>query len=164
MKRTCTAVILLFLTTLTASAAMAQDGAMVKLKSEVLKEQEFVNEEGEKETRLVPASSAMPGESLTFTISYTNEGEEEARDIILTNPVPEHMVYEGESVEGEGTVIAFSVDGGVSYGAADSLTVTDENGNERQAVPSDYTHIRWKLVEPVPAQGSGVVSFRASVK
>ena len=143
---------------------MAQDGAMVKLKSEVLKEQEFVNEEGEKETRLVPASSAMPGESLTFTVSYTNEGQEEARDIVLTNPVPEHMVYEGESAGGEGTVIDFSVDGGGSYGAADSLNVTDENGKERQAVPSDYTHIRWQLLKPVPAGGGGAVSFRARVK
>jgi uncharacterized repeat protein (TIGR01451 family) len=115
---------------------MAQDGAMVKLKTEVLKEVEVVNEKGEKETRLVPASSAMPGESLTFTVSYTNEGEGEARDIVLTNPVPEHMVYEGESAGAEATVITFSVDGGVSYGAADSLNVTDESGNERQAVGS----------------------------
>jgi uncharacterized repeat protein (TIGR01451 family) len=143
---------------------MAQDGATVKLKSEVLKEVEVVNEKGEKEIRLVPVSSAVPGESLTFTISYSNEGEQEARDIVLTNPVPEHMVYEGKSVEGEGTVMTFSVDGGVSYGAADSLTVTDENGNERQAIPSDYTHIRWQLKEPVLPGGSGTVSFRARVK
>ena len=164
MKRSCAAVVLLLLPTLTASPAMARDGAMVKLKTEVLKEVGFVNEKGEKEIRLVPASSAVPGESLTFTVSYTNEGEEEARDIVLTNPFPEHMVYEGQSAGGEGTVITFSVDGGGSYGAADSLNVTDENGKERQAVPSDYTHIRWQLLKPVPAGGGGAVSFRARVK
>jgi hypothetical protein len=39
---------------------MARDGAMVKLKTEVLKEVEIVNEKGEKEIRLVPASRATP--------------------------------------------------------------------------------------------------------
>ena len=164
MKRICTAVILLFLTTLTASAAAAQDGALVKLKSEVVKEIQVVNEKGEAETRLVPASSAMPGEVLTFTISYINEGDEEATDIILTNPVPEHMVYEGGSAEREGTVTSYSVDGGVSYGAPESLTVTGDDGNDRRAIPSDYTHIRWQLVEPIPPGENGSVSFRASVK
>ena len=164
MKRTCTAQILSLLFTLMAATAMAQDGALVKLKSEVLKETEVTNERGDEEIRLMPASSAMPGETLTFTISYTNEGEEEARDIVLTNPVPEHMVYEGESAEGQGTIITFSVDGGVAYGAADSLTMTGEDGEKRKARPSDYTHIRWQLKEPVPPGGSGAVSFRASVK
>jgi len=164
MKRTCTAVILLFLTTLTASAAAAQDGALVKLKSEVLKEIQVVNEKGETETRLVPASSAMPGEVLTFTISYTNEGDEEATDIILTNPVPEHMVYEGGSAKREGALTSYSVDGGTTYGAPDSLTVTGDDGKERGAVPSDYTHIRWQLTKPVPPDEGGVVNFKASVK
>ena len=164
MKRTCTAVILFFLATLTASVAVAQDGALVKLKSEVLKETELVNEQGEKEVRLMPVSSAMPGELLTFSISYTNEGDEEATDILLTNPVPENMVYEGESAAGEGSWISYSVNGGVTYGAPDSLSVTGDDGKKRQAVPSDYTHVRWQLIDPVPPGGSGTVSFKASVK
>jgi len=164
MKRTCIALILFFLTTITSATAVAQDGALVKLKSEVLKEVEVVNEKGEKETRLEPVSSAMPGELITFTISYTNEGDEEAKEIVLTNPVPEHMVYEGGSAEREGILTSYSVDGGTSYGAPESLTVTGDDGNERRAISSDYTHIRWQLTEPVPPAGSGAVSFRASVK
>lgn len=164
MRRTCTALILFFLFLITAATATAQDGALVKLKSEVLKETQIVNEQGEKETLFVPVSSAMPGEVLTFTISYVNEGDEEARDILLTNPVPEHMVYEGESAAGEGSRISYSVDGGVTYGAPDSLSVTGDDSKKRQAVPSDYTHIRWQLIDPVPPGGNGVVTFRASVK
>ncbi len=164
MKRTCTAMILLLVTTLTPMVAGAQDGALVKLKSEVLKETQVVNEKGEPETRFVPVTSAKPGDVLTFTISYINEGEVEAKEIVLTNPVPEHMVYEGKSAEEEGTVTTFSVDRGVTYGLADSLTVTGEDGKERQAMPSDYTHIRWQLLKPVPPGGTGAVNFRASVK
>jgi uncharacterized repeat protein (TIGR01451 family) len=164
MRHICTALILFFLVMLTPLAALAQEGALVNLTTEVFKETQVLNEQGEKETRLVPVSSAMPGEILTFTISYRNDGDEEAGDNVLTNPVPEHMVYEGESARGEGTEMTFSVDGGQTYGAADSLTVTGEDGRERQAMPSDYTHIRWQLVEPVPAHEGGTVSFRASVK
>lgn len=164
MKNNCTALLLLLITTLTASPAVSQEGPLVKLTSEVLKEVQVVNDKGEEETRLVPASSAMPGEVLTFTISYFNEGEAEAGQIVLTNPVPEHMTYVGGSATGEGTVVTFSVDGGVTYGTPDALTVQGEDGRERRARASDYSHIRWQLTQPVPPGGKGAVGFKASVK
>ena len=156
--------ILFILTMLVPAAAAAQDGALVKLKSEVLKEVQVVDETGATVVRLVPVTNAMPGELLTFTISYTNEGDDEATDIVLTNPVPEHMVYEAQSAQGEGSRISYSVDGGSIYGPPDSLSVTGDDGKEHQAVPSDYTHIRWQLDDPVAPGGSGAVSFKASVK
>ena len=164
MRSTKTVLILIFLLVLSAGIAAAQDGALVKLESEVLKEVEDVDETGTTIVRLVPVTRAIPGELLTFSISYTNEGDEEATDILLTNPVPEHMIYEEGSAEKEGTVTSYSVDGGVTYGVPDSLSVTGDDGNKRQAVPSDYTHIRWQLMDPVPPGGTGVVSFRARVK
>ena len=164
MKHTFTALTFLFLSTVTAAAALAQDGALVKLTSEVLREVVTVDGSGTKITQLVPATSAMPGEVLTFTVNYINEGDEEATDIVLTNPIPEHMLYEAGSAAGEGSRISYSLDGGATYGAPDSLSVTDDDGKERGAVPSDYTHIRWQLIDPVPAGGSGRVSFKASVK
>jgi len=164
MKRNFALLTLFFFMMLVPAAAAAQDGALVKLESEVLKEVEDVDETGTAVVRLVPVTNAVPGELLTFSISYTNEGDEEATDIVLTNPVPENMVYEGESAAGEGSRISYSVDGGVTYGAPGSLSVTGDDGKKRQAVPSDYTHIRWQMVDPVPAGGSGEVSFKASVK
>ena len=164
MKSTKTVLFLFLLFVLSAGIAAAQDGALVMLKSEVLKETQIVNEQGEKETRLMPVSSAMPGDVLTFSISYVNEGDEDARDLVLTNPVPEHMIYEGGSAEKEGTVTSYSTDGGGTYGAPDSLTVTGDDGKERTALPSEYTHIRWQLVEPVAPGGNGTVTFRARVK
>jgi uncharacterized repeat protein (TIGR01451 family) len=164
MKRIFALLILFFFMMLVPAAAAAQDGALVKLKSEVLKEVEVVDETGAAVVRLVPVTNAMPGELLTFIISYTNEGDDEARDIVLTNPVPEHMLYKAGSAQGEGSRISYSVDEGGTYGPPDSLSVTGDDGKKRQALPSDYTHIRWQLDDPVPAGGSGAVSFRASVK
>ncbi|MDF1524728.1 MAG: hypothetical protein RRA15_00295 [bacterium] len=164
MKHTFTALTLLFLSTVTVAAAMGQDGAMVKLTSEVLREVVTVDGSGTKITQLVPATSAMPGEVLTLKINYINEGDEEATDIILTNPIPEHMVYQGGSAEREGANTTYSVDGGGTYGLPEFLTVTGDDGQKRKAIPYDYTHIRWQLVEPVPARGGGTVTFRARVK
>ena len=164
MKRTFTALTFIFLSMVIAAAATAQDGALVKLTSEVLREVVTVDESGTKITQLVPATSAMPGEVLTFTINYINEGDGEATDIVLTNPIPEHMVYQGGSAEREGVTTTYSADGGGTYGLRESLTVTGDDGRKRKAIPSDFTHIRWQLIDPVPAGGSGRVSFKASVK
>jgi uncharacterized repeat protein (TIGR01451 family) len=147
-----------------AGAAQAQETALVNLRSEVLREIEVVNEEGKKEIQLVPAPSAMPGEVLVFRIVYTNEGSEPAENVQLTNPVPEQMVYEEGSAKSGGTVVTFSVDGGKSFAEPGSLTVTGEDGRQRPAEPADYTHIRWQLVEPVPQNRGGSVSFRARLK
>jgi len=164
MRHAFKALILLFLATSSPAAAVAQDGALVKPTSDVFREVVAVDEAGSKVTHLEPVSSARPGEVLTFLIRYSNEGDEEAKDIVLTNPVPQHMVYEGQSARGEGTTISFSVDGGISYDTPDSLMAAGEDGKVRRAMPSDYTHIRWQLVNPVPARGGGTVSFRARVK
>ena len=132
-----------------AAGSWAQEQALVTLQSEVLREVEVVREDGRKDVRLEPAASARPGEVLFFRITYTNEGKGPAENVQLTNPVPEHMVYEGKSAHGEGTDVTFSVDGGRTFGKPEDLTVTGEDGKERPAGPADYTHIRWRLSEPV---------------
>ena len=153
-----TAVVLLLWTT---AAAWAQEQALVTLRSEVLREVEIVKEDGRKELRLEPAPSAMPGEVLLFRITYTNEGAESAQNVQLTNPVPEHMVYEAGSAQGEGTAVTFSVDGGRTFENQAALTISGEDGKVRPAGPADYTHIRWRLSEPIPRNREGTVSFRA---
>jgi uncharacterized repeat protein (TIGR01451 family) len=147
-----------------AGGVLAQEQAHVTLKSEVLREVEIVREDGGKEIGFEPAASARPGEVLLFRITYTNEGKGPAKDVQLTNPVPEHMVYEDGSVQGEGTEITFSVNGGRTYGRPGDLTVTGEDGKERPAGPADYTHIRWTLSGPIPMGQSGTVGFRARLK
>jgi uncharacterized repeat protein (TIGR01451 family) len=149
---------------LAAGVAWAQETALITLRSEVLREVEVQNEQGEKETRLVPAPRAMPGDVLVFRINYTNGGSEPARDVQLTNPVPEQMVYEGGSATGDKTAIYFSVDGGQTFAEPGSLTVIGEDGKPKPAQPADYTHIRWQIDGSVPPGGGGTVSFKARLK
>jgi hypothetical protein len=84
--------------------------------------------------------------------------------VVITNPVPEHMLYLDQSAAGTGTAIEFSVNGGKSYGTPDKLNVTDASGKSRKAVASDYTHIKWTVSKPVEPGGRGEVLFKAKVQ
>ena len=73
MKQNFAVLIFFSLTMLVPVAAAAQDGALVKLESEVLKEVQVVDETGATVVRLVPATNAMPGELLPLVLApYRN--------------------------------------------------------------------------------------------
>lgn len=146
---------------LSVQPASAQDGRHLELKSTVEVVKEVINANGEKETRVEPAERILPGETIIFGTVFTNVGEDPAENIILTNPVPENTGYVGESAAGDGTVITFSVDGGQTYDVPGNLTITDKDGNERPALPEEYTHVRWTLENPLGPGQSGKVSFRS---
>jgi uncharacterized repeat protein (TIGR01451 family) len=151
---------LLLSTALLVSVAFAQGGDHLKLTTIVQKEQITINETGEQKKELVAASTVVPGESVVYTITFENVSSESAEQVTITNPVPENLTYEVGSAFGPGTVIEFSVDGGVTYGAANELTVT-ENDEVRAAQPEDYTHIRWVMQDDLEVGAQGVARFRA---
>ncbi len=142
----------------------AQERDQVTLRSLIQKEVQVVNDKGEKETRLVEVGNAVPGDELLFTVHYTNAGTRPAENVVVINPVPDHMVYIEGSAAGEGTMATFSVDGGKTYGSPGDLTVTEVDGRTRAATAADYTHIRWAREGDLPAGGSGKVLFRARLR
>jgi uncharacterized repeat protein (TIGR01451 family) len=117
-------------------------------------------ENGERQTRLVPVETAVPGDVVIYTTTIENISDEAADDIVVTSPVPEHLSYVAGSAFGPGMLIEFSVDGGVSYAAAEELTV-DEDGQSRAATADDYTHIRFVLQDHLAAGAQGIARFRA---
>jgi uncharacterized repeat protein (TIGR01451 family) len=147
------------------TAAWAQQKGAVELVSVAEVEVVQKNAKGDQEVKRVEASKANvpPGETVIFTNYYTNKGQDSATGVVITNPVPEHMVYLDKSAEGAGSRIEFSIDGGRTYGPASKLVV-QTGGKERPAIASDYSHIRWTLLKPVPRGAKGSVSFRAKVK
>ena len=145
---------------LAASSALAQEKGHLNVRTVVQKEEITVNDAGERETQLVPADIVVPGDSVIYTITFTNVSDEAADNVVITNPVPEHLTYIDGSAFGPGTVIEYSVDGGQSYGAKSDLTVPD-NGGTRAAKAEDYTHLRWVMQNELAAGSQGVASFRA---
>ncbi|OGR00524.1 MAG: hypothetical protein A2511_07930 [Deltaproteobacteria bacterium RIFOXYD12_FULL_50_9] len=152
---------LLFLSSL----AIAADQGVIKLKSVAEVEVAIKNSKGEKEVRRVEAAKAnvIPGDAVIFTTYCANNGNEPASDIVINNPMPEHLLYIAGTAEGSETKIEFSVDKGKSYATPDKLKIKGNDGKERPAGPSDYTHIRWTLSKPLAPGGQESVSFRAKV-
>ena len=104
----------------------------------------------------------VPGDVVIYTTTIENISGEAADDIVVTSPVPEHLSYVAGSAFGPGMLIEFSVDGGVTYAAAEELTV-NEDGQSRAATAEDYTHIRFELQDHLAAGAQGIARFRAKL-
>jgi len=143
--------------------AMAQQGT-IRLEHKAEQQETFTDDNGIEQTRLVEAARVLPGKEVLFTVTYTNVGGEAAEDVVITNPVPEHMSYVNNSATGDNTSVTFSVDGGKTFAAPQDLLITDALGAERPAGAKDYSHIRWVVDSDVTAGGSGTVHFAAVVE
>lgn len=141
-----------------ALAAVAQ--GHLDVQTSVHKEEVFVNDAGEEETRLVPAERVLPGETVYYTISFRNVSDEAADNVVITNPIAAELVYLDGSAFGPGMDIVFSVDGGETFAGADELTVT-ENGETRAAEAKDFTHVRWVMQNDLAAGAQGTARFAA---
>lgn len=143
--------------------AIAQEQGHLDVTTVVQKEEVTVNEAGEADTRLVAAETVIPGDRVVYTITFRNISEDDAENVVITNPIAASLTYVDGSAFGPGTDIQFSVDGGQAYGARDELTVT-ENGTERPAEAKDFTHIRWVMKQDLPTGAQGMARFSAVLK
>ena len=143
-------------------SAFAQDEGHLNVKTVVQKEEVSVNAAGERETRLVPAETVIPGERVVYTITFRNISQEPADSVVITNPIDESLTYVEGSAFGPGTAIEFSVDGGNSFASAGELVVVEE-GVERPAEPGDYTHVRWVMQNDLAAGAQGMARFTAEL-
>ena len=135
--------------------AVAQND--VALSSDVKVERTTV-ENGQSRTTLAAPEGVVPGDRLLFTTSYANGGSAPAENFVVTNPLPSAVALAetDESFE-------VSVDGGKTFAALDTLSVTDPEAGNRPAELGDVTHIRWVLARV--AQGeSGVLSYYGIVR
>jgi len=144
--------------------AFAQEAGHIELKCLAESEIEVVNEKGEKEILRVKAAKVVPGDEVIYTIYYTAIGQEPVNDIVINNPVPEHMVYKEGSALGDCAEIKFSIDEGKSFDSPENLKVKDAEGNEHPAVAKEYTNIRWMLKHVVKPGQTGQVCFRARLE
>jgi uncharacterized repeat protein (TIGR01451 family) len=137
------------------------EAASVVLEATAETEVRVVNEKGDVEVVRVEARRVVPGDVVIYTVRCTNLGSEAVENVVVTNPIPQHMTYVGGTADGIDATITFSVDGGETYGQPSALTITDEEHEERPAVASEYTHIRWEFRTPLAPHERRLVSYRA---
>ena len=138
----------------------AQERGTIELKLEAEKEVVVETEDGDEEIVRQPADKVVPGDTIVYTITYTNVGEEVAENVAVANPIPQYMVYREDSAGGENAQVKFSIDGGRNFDFPANLVVEDEDGNRRQAQADEYTNIQWVLTEPVEPGAGGTVFYK----
>jgi uncharacterized repeat protein (TIGR01451 family) len=145
-------------------AGHARAADALQLTNEVFQEIEIKGPDGKIERKTIPATRVVPGTEVMYVITYKNEGDQPADDVIVTNPVPKDLEYvSAASITGE-SAAEVSVDGGKTYDTLSRLTVTDADGKRRAAKSSDVTHVRWSLKSAVKPGEEGKVSFRAKLE
>ncbi len=163
MKTFITLILALMISTLgTAAWAIGNENITLEAAAEI--EIEITKDDGTKGVKRVPATKVIPGTEVIYTISYTNVGNQPADNIVITDPIPEHMLYVGGSARGTDTAITYSADGGKTFASANKLKVKNADGSVRLAQSADYTHIRWALNEALKPEHTGQVEFRARLK
>jgi len=157
-KKAIAAALLLMMT----ASVYAADQACVELKTSAETEREVV-EQGQKVKRLQPAGKVVPGDEVVWTITATNVCKTATDNVVIANPVPEHMSYVAGSATGTGTDIAYSLDGKEFKGAGD-LAVRAADGTSPAARPAEYRAIRWTYKGSFAPGATAFVGYRALVK
>ena len=155
------AIVLTVIAAAFATSALA-DGSL-RVQTTVQKEQRVTADDGTETVELVAVTTAVPGDQVIYTITFTNEGNESADNVRITNPIPAEMKLVEGSAFGPGAEVTYSVDGGASYADAASLSVATAEGT-RLAKAEDYTHIRWAMTDSLSAGDQGFASFRAVLR
>lgn len=141
------------------SQAFAQSAGCVVVKSTAHVEQEVVNEKGEKSTKLVPLTTAVPGTQVIYTTTANNNCKQPVEKVAISNFVPAHMTYVANSSVSPGAEVSYSVDG-KTFASGDQLTI-QENGAARPARSDEYKHFRWVFKGTLAPGTQAAASFRA---
>jgi uncharacterized repeat protein (TIGR01451 family) len=149
--------------TICAGSVAAQEQGCIELKTTAEIEQEYVNEQGQKAKRLAPANKVTPGDEVVWTITARNVCAKPAENIVIANPVPEHMTYVPGSAIGVGATITYSLDN-KEFKDAGALTVRDANGAARPARPDEYRAVKWTYTAPFAPGATAFVRYRAIVR
>lgn len=108
------------------------------------------------------ANHVVPGETVIFKNVITNKSAASAKDIVVTNPIAEHMSFlNAYSNDNNNTLITYSLDG-KEFLALDKLTVKDKTtGQSRSVLPEEVKFVRWSVKNQLAGNSSLEVGYKA---
>ncbi|MEZ5537494.1 MAG: hypothetical protein R3F02_17970 [Thiolinea sp.] len=142
----------------------AVDRTLVSITSQVNELVQQVDANGQMQLAAVSPERIVPGDRVLYTTHIANNGVQASENIVVTNPIPEHVSYLGGTAQGENFTIVYSVDGGQSWGQPEQLQVRQADGQIRQAKPEEYTHIRWQYRAALQPAEVQQISYQAQLK
>lgn len=147
--------ILVLMTTLAISVHASE---AVELRTQLIAEvRETLNGQGRQTYRMVPATRLSQGQVVYYTVRITNPTPVFANNVVVSQKIPVNTTYIVGSAAGPGAEVEFSIDGGVTFARPEDLVL--EGGT--RAPPERYTHIRWRLQNPLAPGAVALARFRA---
>ncbi|WP_019011067.1 hypothetical protein [Deinococcus aquatilis] len=118
---------------------------------------------------ILAPKTVLPNDILREEVNVTNISGQVLNGVLVGIPVPKGTEFSGQATpSNERWKLLYSIDGGKSYSATPTRTVTvTENGKsvtKQVAAPTNtYTHVRWTLAT-LKKDESLKLSFRVKVK
>lgn len=142
------------------------DDQPVSVRYEIYVVSEITNEDGERQERLVEATSARPGQTVEYRVFARNDGDTTlpAGLVTVTGPIPDGTEFLEDSAtpSSERVRTEYSADGGASFGEPPVLI---GSGDDREAAePSEYDAIRWTLQVPMEPEQEETFFYRVVVR
>ncbi len=114
-----------------------------------------------------PATEVEPGQVVEYRLTYKNVSDQALKGIAVTGPIPNATDYMAETAgtKAESDFVV-SIDGGKTFEAEPvKRIVTDENGKQVEKIipPSEYSHVRWNLKQPLSAGETETFVYRSVV-
>lgn len=138
-----------------ATAALAPSMAAAQV---VLGNSVFVEDPATGEQR--PATQARRGDTLVYVFTYRNIGTDRIINYTINHP----LVPTAEFVGQETGAPLMSVDRGISFAPLAQLRARRPDGSERQAMPRDVTHLRWRIPTIIEPGTGGEVRYKARLR
>jgi uncharacterized repeat protein (TIGR01451 family) len=104
---------------------------------------------------------------LRYTVNGNNQGNGEAKNLVVTQPISPQMTYIMNSAAGTNSAeITYSIDGGKTFVANPTIKVKLNNGQiqERPAPATSYTNIRWKFTKAIDPNAKVQANYQVRVK
>ncbi|MCK4529998.1 MAG: DUF11 domain-containing protein [Candidatus Marinimicrobia bacterium] len=76
-------------------------------------------------SKSVDKSSASPGDTITYTVTYSNTGNGNATYVFILESIPDNTDYIPTSAQGTNMTITYSHNNGSSYDSSETAPVTD---------------------------------------
>lgn len=149
------------LAAMTTFATCAQGSEAVELRTQLIAEvRETLGPPDRPVHRMVPATKLSQGQVVYYTLRITNPTPVFANNVVVSQMIPANTIYVAGSAAGPGADVEFSADGGVTYARAGDVKLTDGT----RAPPERYTHIRWRLRNPLAPGAMALARFRATFR
>lgn len=147
------------------SANAATTNNNVSIQSTAFVEQTTKDSTGKDVKTEALATNVVPGETVTFKNVISNKGATPAKDIVVTNPLPDHMTFvSAYSTDTNNTNITYSLDG-KEFGDLTKLSVKDKTtGNARSALPEEVKFVRWAVKTQLSGNSNLEVGYKATLQ